>query len=146
MPKIWLSKSAATLREQVNAAFPNRDKSSDGWVADARHIAAGKSDHIPDATGCVRAIDIDADLSGKSGKPDLMPYFADQLRLCAKGDKRKRISYIIFNGQIASPRRGWVWRPYKGINQHKHHAHISFNESADLDTTAFAIPLLKEKP
>lgn len=144
MPKPWLSKSAETLRKQVNDAFPDRDKSSDGWVADARHLSAGNSDHIPDATGCVRAIDIDADLSGKSSKPDLMPYLADQLRIYAKGDKRKRISYIIFNGRIASSKRRWAWRPYKGINPHKHHAHISFSESADLDSTAFAIPLLKE--
>ena len=144
MPQPWLSKSAATLREQVNAAFPDRDKTSDGWLGDNRH-AMRVSDHNPGATGCVRAIDLDADLSGKSGKPDLMPDLADQLRLCAKGDKRKRISYIIFNGRIASSKRRWAWRPYKGINPHRHHAHISFSESADLDTTAFTIPLLKGK-
>lgn len=143
MPKPWLSKSAHTLREQVNAAFPERDKSSDGWLGDNRH-AARKSDHNPDPTGCVRAIDLDADLAGRGNKPDLMPDLADQLRLCAKGDKRKRISYIIFNGRIASSKRRWAWRPYKGINPHRHHAHISFSESADFDTTAFAIPLLKE--
>ena len=143
MPKAWLSKSAVTLREQINAAYPERDKASDGWLGDNRH-ALRKSDHNPDATGCVRALDIDRDLLGRGVKPDLMPYLADQLRICAKADKRKRISYIIFNGRIASSKRGWAWRPYKGINAHTHHAHISFAESADLDTTAFAIPLLKE--
>ena len=144
MPKPWLSKSAHTLREQVNAAFPERDKSSDGWLGDNRH-AARKSDHNPDPTGCVRGLDLDADLAGRGNKPDFMPDLADQLRLCAKGDKRKRIAYIIFNGRIASPKRRWAWREYKGINPHRHHAHISFSESADLDTTAFAIPLLKEQ-
>ena len=141
--KPWLSKSAETLRAQVNVAFPERDKSSDGWLGDLRH-AARKSDHNPDPTGCVRGLDLDADLAGRGNKPDYMPDLADQLRLCAKADKRKRISYIIYNGKIASPKRRWAWRKYTGINQHTKHAHISFSETADLDTTTFAIPLLKE--
>ena len=99
------------LREQFDDSFPDRDRTSDGWVADARHVAGGKSDHIPSAdSATVRAIDIDRDVSGKA-KPDLMPNIADQIRLCAKaGDKR--ISYIIFNGRIASSRMGWRWRKY----------------------------------
>ena len=43
-----LVKAAETLRDQVNANYPDRDKTSDGWVADARHLARGNSDHIPD--------------------------------------------------------------------------------------------------
>ncbi len=53
-----LSKAAGQLREQIDDSFPERSRKSDGWIGDARH-STRKSDHNPDATGCVRAIDID---------------------------------------------------------------------------------------
>jgi len=138
----WLCKAGVTLREQINAAYPDRDTASDGWLGDVRH-AARKSDHNPDpaAESVVRAIDIDRDLSGKS-KPDLMPYLADQIRLCAKsGDLR--IKYIIFDGRIASSKRRWAWRKYTGSNSHKSHLHISFTSKGDLDGSFFKnIPML----
>jgi hypothetical protein len=136
-----LCKAGQQLREQFDDSFPDRDRTSDGWIADARHVAAGKSDHIPSIDSkTVRAIDVDRDVSGKA-KPDLMPDIADQIRLCAKaGDKR--ISYIIFNGRIASPRMGWRWRKYAGSNPHKHHCHISFTPKGDTDGSFFFIPML----
>ncbi len=114
----------AQAREQIDDAFPGRDRTSDGWIGDTRH-AARKSDHNPDAQGWVRAIDVDRDLNGKGRKPDVMPDLVDQIRLLAKsGDAR--ISYIIFDGRIASSKKAWRWRPYDGINKHNHHAHVSF--------------------
>ena len=133
-----LSKAAIQLREQFDDCFADRDRTSDGWIGDSRH-AARKSDHNPDEQGWVRAIDVDRDLSGKA-KPDLMPDVADQLRILAKSDKR--ISYIIFAGQIASPKSLWRWRPYTGINKHDHHCHISFTTKGDEDSSFFNIPLL----
>lgn len=138
--KYRLSKSAIQLREQIDDTFPDRDRSSDGWLGDARH-AARKSDHNPDALGWVRAIDVDRDLSGKA-KPDLMPDLADQIRLFAKSDRKKRIGYIIFDGQIASSILGWKWRKYSGINKHNHHCHISFTKAADLDGEFLQIPMI----
>jgi len=135
-----LSKAASQLREQVDDSFPDRDRTSDGWIGDTRH-AARKSDHNPDEQGWVRAIDIDADLSGKA-KPQIMPDLADEIRKYAKSDRKKRIAYIIFNGRIASPVLGWKWRKYKGANQHKSHAHISFTKKADDDGAFFQIPML----
>lgn len=134
-----LSKSAIQLREQIDDAFPDRDRTSDGWIGDAKH-AARKSDHNPDAQGWVRAIDIDRDLSGKA-KPDIMPDLADQIRLYGKAHP-KRIAYIIFNGKIASNKKGWAWRDYDGINKHNHHCHISFTKAADEASDFFQIPLL----
>ena len=141
--KPWLSESAKTLREQINAAYPERDKRSDGWIADARHLAGGVSDHIADkATGVVRAIDVDRDLHGVP-KPDEMPYLADQLREFAKSKRDGgRISYIIFDGFIASSKKSWAWRKYVGSNQHRHHAHFSFTSKGDKDGSPFQIPLL----
>jgi hypothetical protein len=133
-----LSKAATQLREQFDDSFADRDRTSDGWIGDSRH-AARKSDHNPDEQGWVRAIDVDRDLSGKA-KPDLMPDVADQLRILAKSDKR--ISYIIFAGQITSSKSLWRWRPYTGINKHDHHCHISFTTKGDEDSSFFNIPLL----
>jgi hypothetical protein len=135
-----LSKSAIQLREQIDDAFPDRDRTSDGWIGDTRH-AARKSDHNPDAQGWVRAIDVDRDLNGKGRKPDVMPDLVDQIRVAAKsGDKR--ISYIIFDGLICSSKKAWAWRPYDGINKHNHHAHISFTVRGDYDNTFFNIPMI----
>lgn len=131
-----LCKAGQQLREQIDDAFPDRDRTSDGWIGDAKH-AARKSDHNPTVEGIVRAIDIDADLrSHKSEAFDL----ADQLRLLARSDKR--ISYIIFNGKIASWRMNYRWRVYKGINPHKTHIHISFTKLGDTDGGMFYIPIL----
>jgi hypothetical protein len=138
-----LSKAASQLREQFDDTFPDRDRRSDGWIGDTRH-ASRPSDHNPDPiTGVVRATDTDADVH-KSGKPDLMPDIADQLRLAAKHGE-KRISYLIFRGRIASSRMGWRWRPYKGSNPHNHHLHCSFTKAGDEDGSFFNIPLLGGK-
>ena len=138
-----LCKAGQQLREQFDDTFSDRDRRSDGWIGDLRH-SARPSDHNPDpATGVVRAIDVDRDVH-KSGKPDLMPDIADQLRLAAKAGE-KRISYIIFAGRIASPRMGWRWRKYSGSNPHNAHCHISFTKQGDQDGSFFNIPLLGGK-
>jgi hypothetical protein len=135
-----LCKAGQQLREQFDDTYKSRLRDSDGWVSDYRH-SLRVSDHNPDAqTGIVRGLDIDRDVSGKA-KPDLMPDIADQIRLCAKaGDKR--ISYVIFEGRIASAKKGWRWRPYDGANKHNHHIHISFTTAGDADSSFFNIPML----
>jgi hypothetical protein len=135
-----LCKAGQQLREQFDDIYPDRDRRSDGWIGDLRH-STRSSQHNPDSkTGIVRAIDVDADVY-KSGKPDLMPDIADQIRLVAKrGDKR--IAYVIFQGRIASSRMGWRWRKYSGSNPHNKHCHISFTTKGDTDGSFFNIPLL----
>ena len=142
--KPWLCAAGVTLRDQVNSAYPDRDKRSDGWVADQRHMSGGKSDHIPNLTrgAVISAIDLDRDLHGVP-KPDDMPYLADQLRLLAKSKRDGgRIAYIIFDGSIASSKKSWAWRKYVGANQHNHHMHVSFTSKGDKDGSVFNIPLL----
>ena len=133
-----LCKAGQQLRQQIDDSYPDRDRASDGVLGDLRHQSRA-SDHNPDAKGIVRAIDIDRDLAGKK-KPDLMPDLADQIRHAAKSDKR--IAYIIFAGKIASPRMGWRWRKYSGINPHDHHCHISFTKQGDSDDSFFNIPMI----
>ena len=135
-----LSKAAQQLREQFDDSFPSRDRTSDGWIGDTRH-AARPSDHNPDANGWVRAIDVDRDVSGRS-KPDLMPDIADQIRILCKSKREKRITYIIFDGRIASSKKAWAWRTYEGSNKHNHHCHISFEKEADNNEAFFQVPML----
>lgn len=132
-----LSRSAIQLREQIDDSFPDRDRTSDGWIADARHVRSGKpSDHIPNE-GWVRAIDVDANLDKSKGTS---VYLADQIRECAKSDRR--ISYVIHMGKICSRKSFWRWVKYTGINAHNHHIHISFAQAADEDQKFFNIPML----
>ena len=135
-----LSKAAIQLREQIDDSFPDRDRTSDGWLGDTRH-AHRVSDHNPDVDGWVRAIDVDRDLF-KGSKPDIMGDLADQFRTACKSKSEKRISYIIFDGRIASPKLNWRWRTYTGANKHNHHCHISFAKEADNDGAFYQIPML----
>ena len=136
-----LSKAAIQFREQLDDAYPDRDRRSDSGVySDAKHMAR-KSDHNPDVNGWVRAYDADRDLY-KGGKPDNMPYLVDQLRALCKSKQEKRVAYIIFNGRICSPILNWKWRKYTGANKHDHHVHVSFKKKADNDGSFFQIPML----
>lgn len=137
-----LCKAGVQFREQLDDCFPERLRDSDGWVADARHVASGKSDHIPNADGWVFALDIDRDLAGKP-KPDLMPYLANQVRIAGKTDKR--IKYVIFDKKFASSKTLWRFIPYRGSNPHSKHMHISFTEKGTKDGSFFNIPMLGGK-
>ena len=122
------------LREQIDDDYPDRDRKSDGWIADARHLAKGSSDHIPDAkSGIVRAIDIDSDLA--SHKEEAYALVDKIRKLAKKGDKR--IAYIIYDGKIMSPILGWKRRAYRGANPHRSHFHISFTTLGDKDGSYF---------
>ena len=136
-PSPKLCKAGIQLREQLDDSFPDRRR-PDGWVADARHYRDNpRSDHIPDAEGRVRALDVSVHL----GLGEQMHDLADQLRIHARrGDKR--ISYIIFDGRICSSLQRWRWRKYRGANPHRQHMHISFTKRGDLDGRFFNIPML----
>lgn len=139
--KPHLCKAGVQLREQIDDAYPERDRSSDGWIGDAKHQSS-KSDHNPNLAhnSVVRALDIDSNLS--SHKSESL-YLADQIRLYAKREKKKRIAYVIHNHKIASPILNWRWRKYSGSsNPHTSHIHVSFTPKGDKDGSFFEIPLL----
>jgi hypothetical protein len=136
--KPLLCKAGQQLREQADDIFVDRDRRSDGWIADARHTKAGTSDHIPDpSNGIVRGLDLDANLDSRA---NTSVYLADQIRQCAKRDKR--IKYVIHKGKIASAKSLWRWRTYSGINRHDAHIHISFTKKGDQNGRWFDIPML----
>lgn len=118
----YLAHSLVRLRDEVNARWPNRDKTSDGWIGDTSHQAR-KSDHNPDwdAGGVVRAIDIDID-----------GIDVDLLLRSVIGDHR--VWYVIFNRKIYSRTYGFVARDYNGSNPHEKHVHVSISHSKDAET------------
>lgn len=125
-----LAKSLDKLREQINAAAPNRSKRSDGTIGDEAH-SARKSDHNVNAAGVVCALDITHDPAHgvDAGK------IADVLRRSAD----PRINYIISNGRIANS--GAAWRKYTGANAHTLHFHVSVKQTAKLydDTSPWSL-------
>lgn len=116
-----LAPALVALRDEVNARWPGRDKSSDGTIGDPAH-QRGVSEHNPDLEGVVRAIDITA-----------LGIDVDALLDAAIGDPR--VHYVIYRGRICSRTYGWTWRPSSG---HEHHIHISLrnrtSESASWET------------
>jgi hypothetical protein len=128
MPR--LAAGLATLRDQINATYPNRSKLSDGWIGDAAH-AARASDHNPNDAGVVTALDITHD---PAGGPDTW-----QLAEVLRQRKDPRIKYVISNGRIfSSVVSPWTWRRYAGTNKHAHHIHISVSPDPALYDLASA--------
>jgi nucleoid-associated protein YgaU len=121
-----LANSLKKLRDQINAAKPNRSKASDGWIGDAAH-ASRNSDHNPwvklKGEGIVTAIDITHD--PKTGVD------CNQLAKEIFESHDPRIKYLIWNKQITKPGLSG-WKPYTGINAHQHHLHISVNSDPKL--------------
>jgi hypothetical protein len=118
------AQSLEVLLSQIDAKYPGRSKSSDGWIGDAAHQAT-KSDHNPNSAGVVQAIDITHDPANGVDTWAL----AETLRL----NRDPRIKYVISNGRIfSSVVDPWNWRPYTGANAHAHHVHVSVSDSAHL--------------
>jgi hypothetical protein len=110
-PAPVLAPALARLRAEVNELWPDRDKSTDGWLGDAAHQAR-ISQHNPDEWNIVRAEDIDKD--GINVK-----------RVLKAAIGRPGVWYVIHDGRIWSRTYGWKARKYTGPNPHKGHIHIS---------------------
>lgn len=116
-----IAKALDTLRTQVNKAYPNRSKLSDGWIGDQSHQTR-QSDHNPNAAGVVQGLDITHDPTHGFDSYK----FAEYLR--TKRDSR--IKYVISNGRIFSATNTpWTWRNYSGSNKHDKHVHVSVGDS-----------------
>ena len=114
-----LAPSLKTLRSQVNSAYPNRSKKSDGTIGDAAH-AASRSDHNPNAQGIVCALDLTHDPANG--------FDADVLAEAQRKNPHPDLKYIVWKGRIASRKYGWTWRPNSG---HYQHIHLSVGVGSD---------------
>jgi Putative peptidoglycan binding domain len=121
MARPFLAPSLVQLRRETNAKWPKRDKKSDGWIGDVAHQRR-KSDHNPDASGCVRAIDVDRD-------------GIDPKQFIAAAISDPRTNYVIFDRKIYSRKRQFRPRRYTGPNPHTHHIHISILHGPAAETS-----------
>jgi len=128
-----LAGALETLRAQLNEHHPARDRTSDGFIGDARHLATGaRSDHNPflkfTLGWAVRGGDFDKD--GINA-----PWLAEQLRLAgAAGDPRLTGGgYVIWNGHITLPNYSG-WTPYTG-DPHTGHVHLSLTRTEACELT-----------
>lgn len=123
-----VARSLLVLRDQINALHPDRSKSDDGTIGDERHQGTS-SDHNPDASGVVRAMDITHDPAHG------VDTYAIAETLLQHRDFR--ISYVISNGRIWSATVGaYTWRTYHGSNRHDRHVHVSVVADRRADDTA----------
>lgn len=117
-----LAPSLRRLRDDyINVRWPDRDRSSDGWIGDSSHRASGSpeqggSDHNPNARDTVDAIDVD-----RNGVSAAL-VIASALRSPA-------VHYVIFNRRIMDADNQHRPRAYRGINPHTGHIHISLRQS-----------------
>lgn len=123
----YLAPMLETGRTEVNARWPNRDKTSDGTIGDEAHQGT-TSDHNPNQRGSVNAWDIDID-------------GIDIRLILAHFEKLPGAHYWIFNRQIADADNDWRPIQYTGSDPHTLHAHLSIRQSAtaEQDTRPWGI-------
>jgi hypothetical protein len=140
-----LTAGLANLRTQVDARFPNRDRTSDGTIGDVAHQAR-VSGHNPDDTPGskatwngdpdaqpeVRAWDMDSDL-GEAGAT--AQQVVDHVR--ALPGLSGVLRFMIYNHLIYHMRNGFAPVTYTGSSPHTEHIHFegAWSQAADSNTT-----------
>ena len=128
-----VAKSLLKLRDQVNAAAPNRSRASDGTIGDPNH-QSHTSDHNPwvidGGIGVVTGLDLTTDPAHGCDIPRIINAIV--------ASRDPRIKYIIHNRKILSSTTApWTWRNYTGPSPHEHHGHFSVkSDKAHYDNEA----------
>jgi hypothetical protein len=114
--------AALAVLRQATALQPKRKKASDGLLPSAAHVTQSpNSDHN---TGLAADLTHDPDNG------------IDCAEIFEKLKEDKRVSYLIFKGQIWSKEKSKLGnRRYTGSNPHNKHLHISINASSAADTS-----------
>jgi hypothetical protein len=145
-----LTVALTRLRSDFDDAFPERSRSSDGWIGDSAH-AESTSGHNPDDTSGVsaeysdsdsaaevRAIDVDKDLNSSTSMQDVVD------RILATSNDLRRLKYVIFDRHQWSKSNGWKRTDYTGSNPHDQHAHFSGDPATDADGGQWSVALMGE--
>lgn len=127
----YLNPALTTFRNEVNKAYPDRDKRSDGTIGDAAHQATS-SDHNPDSDGSVDAWDMDVDLK----TPNDAKAIED---LKKKFQAHPAARYWIHNRQIAERKYGWARKPYSGPSPHTEHVHWNSEPTYERSTKPWGV-------
>ena len=144
-----LVKAGVTLRDQLNAKFINRDKSSDGWIGDPAHATRGNvSLHNPDKRGLVFALDVDENFGvGKWRNGGAAKRFANELLAYSRSTLpgHDRVLHVVYEDQVASGtyKAKALFFKFRGRGySHYQHIHISFAEPAVKNGALFPLPCL----
>ena len=123
-----LANALVQLRAELDAKFPNRDKSYDGTVSGDGESDLATSDHNPwikdeNGVGVVRAFDFTA---GGMPAPDLAEFIFQKGK---NGDTRLTDNgCIIYNSKISSS--DWSqWIDYTGSNSYNNYVHVSLSRN-----------------
>lgn len=144
--------SLDTLLAEVNAAYPGRDKRTDGAISG---YPGSISSHNVNSQGVVCALDITTGnypggINSAQGQA-----LAEQVRIAIRDQPRGIPAYPIHYMEppyvptpgpyIATVNGNWAWAPYGGSDIHKSHLHVSVDwdiytggapsGQADYDTT-----------
>jgi hypothetical protein len=123
---VWhLNRALTNLRSEVNAVWPDRDRTSDGTIGDLAHQATN-SDHNPDPDGTVDAWDMDID-------------GVDVWHIIDRFEKHEAARYWIYNRQIATRSNGWRRERYTGANPHDKHVHFNTREGYENSSKPWGI-------
>lgn len=128
----YLNRALTNWRNAVNAAYPNRDKTSDGTIGNLAHQAS-TSDHNPDSDGSVDAWDMDVDLKVPNTSAELE-------KLKQVFQKHPAARYWIHNRQIAHRSNGWRREYYSGANAHDKHVHWNSEPAYENSNLPWIIP------
>lgn len=128
-----LAQSLEVGQQEVDARWPNRDRSSDGTIGDEAHQTR-VSDHNPNSRGSVNAWDIDVD-------------GVDILAILRAFERHPSAHYWIYGGRIADADNDWRPTQYGGSNPHRSHAHLSIRQTstAENDTRTWGIHPTREE-
>lgn len=112
----YLVPSLKALFAEIDLVWPDRDRSTDGWIGDSRHCP-GTSDHCADSLGRVHAIDVDKD----GIDPDLVVARASNVEGV--------IRYMNWNRYQYHVRNDFRPTPLGGDDPHTTHIHISIEHT-----------------
>lgn len=134
-----LTKGLQHLRNEVDYAFPDRSKASDGTIGDAAHMAE-TSGHNPDDTPGSKAEYNDHDGIPEVRAWDCTSAFGDGVdaqdvvdHLRALPGLSSVIRYMIYNRKIYEASNGWKPAAYTGPSAHTEHIHFSGARSQAAD-------------
>lgn len=128
-----------SLLAEFNAAFPNRDKGTDGTKGDDAH-AQRSSDHNPDETGKTPFEDADSDnevhardIGDRLNRPGwTMARCVDIIVTRHRLGLDRRLQNIIHHGKVIS--RSWGWDGWRDSSGHETWAHFGFRYGSGAGT------------
>lgn len=147
-----VAQSLVTLLAEVNAAYPGRDKRTDGAISG---YPGSISSHNINSQGVVCALDITTGDYPGGISPSQGMALAEQIRIAIRDQPRGIPCYPIHHMEppyvpyagpwIATANQNWAWQPYGGSDGHTSHIHVSVDwdiytggapsGQADYDTT-----------